>query len=120
MQNQDFRIQYDSLHRLFLLPRPNSSQTIVAISLDPPIRKGNTYYPFIICQFSNDEERTLELDISDEALKAKNDAVSPYTMRLCSPLASFWQYFDVASSSHSALHPNLTLLHLCSAPHSTP
>ena len=78
-QNQDFRIQYDSLHRLFLLPRPNSSQTIVAISLDPPIRKGNTYYPFIICQFSNDEERTLELDISDEALKAKNDAVSPYT-----------------------------------------
>ncbi|KAK9839370.1 hypothetical protein WJX84_002428 [Apatococcus fuscideae] len=75
-QNQDFRIQYDSLHRLFLLPRPNSSQTIVAISVDPPIRKGNTYYPFIICQFSNDEERTLELDISDEALKAKNDASS--------------------------------------------
>ena len=76
LQNQDYRIQYDSLHRLFLLPRPNSSQTIVAISLDPPIRKGNTYYPFIICQFSNDEERLLELDISDEALAAKNAEVS--------------------------------------------
>ncbi|GAB4821853.1 hypothetical protein N2152v2_008899 [Parachlorella kessleri] len=102
-QAQDYRIQYDSIVRIFLLPKVNAPQTMVVISLDPPIRyvrtlavecgpgvaaaaasshnqqwwgrdwKGQTFYPHILCQFPSDEEASVTLDISDEALQAKND-----------------------------------------------
>eukprot|EP00884_Botryococcus_braunii_P021465 jgi/Botrbrau1/8001/Bobra.384_2s0027.1 len=71
-QAQDYRVQYDSIVRLFVLPKSNASQTLVVVSLDPPIRKGQTYYPHILLQFQNDEMRTLELDIPDDAFAAKN------------------------------------------------
>jgi hypothetical protein len=76
LQAQDYRIQYDSIVRLFVLPKNNTPHTLVVISLDPPIRKGQTYYPHILVQFPSDEERSIELDISDEALAAKNEKVS--------------------------------------------
>lgn len=76
MQAQDYRIQYDSIVRLFVLPKSNVPQTLVVISLDPPIRKGQTYYPHILCQFNNDDELNIELDITDEQLEAKNEKVS--------------------------------------------
>ncbi len=49
-QAQDYRVQYDSIVRVFLLPKANVPQTLVVISLDPPIRKGATYYNHILCQ----------------------------------------------------------------------
>lgn len=74
-QAQDYRIQYDSIVRLFVLPKSNVPQTLVVISLDPPIRKGQTYYPHILCQFNNDDELNIELDITEEQLQAKNEKV---------------------------------------------
>ena len=76
LQAQDYRIQYDSIVRLFVLPKTNTPQTLVVVSLDPPIRKGQTYYPHILCQFSNDEELSVELDLTEEQLAAKNERVS--------------------------------------------
>ena len=76
MQAQDYRIQYDSIVRLFVLPKSNVPQTLVVISLDPPIRKGQTYYPHILCQFNNDDELNIELDITEEQLEAKNEKVN--------------------------------------------
>ena len=75
VQAQDYRIQYDSIVRLFVLPKSNVPQSLVVISLDPPIRKGQTYYPHILCQFNNDEELNVELDITEEQLEAKNEKV---------------------------------------------
>lgn len=72
-QTQDYRIQYDSMVRIFVLPKTNTPQTLVVVSLDPPIRKGQTYYPHVMCLFPNDEELSIELDISDDALEAKNN-----------------------------------------------
>ena len=74
-QAQDYRIQYDSIVRLFVLPKSNTPHTLVVVSLDPPIRKGQTYYPHILVQFPSDEERRVELELSDEALAAKNEKV---------------------------------------------
>ncbi len=89
LQAQDYRIQYDSIVRLFILPKSNTPHTLVVISLDPPIRKGQTYYPHILVQFPSDEERSIELDISDEALAAKNEKVgasSGSALRCCDAL----------------------------------
>lgn len=74
-QAQDFRVAYDTILRIFVLPKANVPQTLVAISLDPPIRKGQTFYPHILCQFPTDEQASVELDISDELLAAKNEKI---------------------------------------------
>lgn len=71
-QAQDFRVQYDSIQRIFVLPKSNTPQTLVAVCLDPPIRKGQTFYNTMLCQFHNDEEITVEVDLSEEQLAAKN------------------------------------------------
>ncbi len=67
---------YDAIVRIFVLPKSNTPHTLIVISLDPPIRKGQTHYPHILIQFPSDEETTTELEISDEVFEAKNQAVS--------------------------------------------
>lgn len=49
-QTQDFKIRYTSIQRLFILPKANTPHTLVVVSLDPPIRKGQTYYTHVLCQ----------------------------------------------------------------------
>ncbi|KAL2935850.1 FACT complex subunit SSRP1 [Bienertia sinuspersici] len=49
-QANDFKIQYSSAVRLFCLPKSNQPHTFVVITLDPPIRKGQTLYPHIVMQ----------------------------------------------------------------------
>ncbi|KAK3260895.1 hypothetical protein CYMTET_30172 [Cymbomonas tetramitiformis] len=46
---QEFKIKHSSITRLFILPKPNP-QTVVALRLDPPIRQGQTFYPFVLLQ----------------------------------------------------------------------
>lgn len=40
LQSQDFKVRYASIQRIFILPKHNTPHTLVVISLDPPIRKG--------------------------------------------------------------------------------
>ena len=49
-QTQDFKIRYTPIQRLFILPKANTPHTLVVLSLDPPIRKGQTYYTHMLCQ----------------------------------------------------------------------
>lgn len=74
-QTQDFKIRYTAIQRIFILPKSNTPHTMVVISLDPPIRKGQTYYTHVLCQFPTDDEATVELDITPEQLAAKNEKV---------------------------------------------
>ncbi len=39
-QSQDFKVRCPSIQRIFILPKHNTPYTLVVISLDPPIRKG--------------------------------------------------------------------------------
>ena len=72
-QAHDFRVQYSSILRIFVLPKANSPQTVVAVALDPPLRRGQTTYMMVLCQFPTDEEITLELQVSEEQLTKLND-----------------------------------------------
>lgn len=80
-KHYSFVLFCSSIARIFILPRPNPPQTLVAISLDHPIRKGQTSYNHIICQFPSDQDISLGLDISDEALAAKNEKCGGYLLR---------------------------------------
>eukprot|EP00250_Pteridium_aquilinum_P013650 c21482_g1_i1 orf=159-1715(+) len=70
-QANDFKIQYTSVVRLFVLPKSNQPHTFVVITLDTPIRKGQTFYPHIILQFPADDTLELDLTISEELLASK-------------------------------------------------
>jgi structure-specific recognition protein 1 len=41
------------------------------MSLDPPIKQGQTRYHYLVLQFSMEDEITLELPFDDEEIKAK-------------------------------------------------
>ncbi|XP_073224112.1 FACT complex subunit SSRP1 isoform X2 [Cicer arietinum] len=70
-QANDFKIQYSSVVRLFLLPKSNQPHTFVIISLDPPIRKGQTLYPHIVMQFETDYVVESELAIHEDLYNSK-------------------------------------------------
>lgn len=68
---QDYLVRYSAVSRIFVLPKNPANQTAVVVSLDPPLRKGQTYYPHVLLQFPTEEEIELDLNISAEDLEAK-------------------------------------------------
>ncbi|CAN0890438.1 FACT complex subunit SSRP1 [Linum grandiflorum] len=70
-QANDFKIQYSSVVRLFLLPKSNQPHTFVIVTLDPPIRKGQTLYPHIVLQFNTDEVGEQTLAMNEDLLNTK-------------------------------------------------
>ncbi|KAK4547017.1 CST complex subunit ctc1 [Oleoguttula mirabilis] len=67
----DYKISYDSAKRFFILPKPDDMHQLLCIGLDPPLRQGQTRYPFIVMQFKRDEEVNIELNMTEEDLKNK-------------------------------------------------
>ncbi|KAJ3044471.1 FACT complex subunit [Rhizophlyctis rosea] len=70
-KSHDYKILYTSIQRLFLLPKPDELHHMLVIELDPPLRQGQTRYPFLVFQFSNDEEVEQDLNLEDDVLAEK-------------------------------------------------
>ncbi|PVH61852.1 hypothetical protein PAHAL_3G141500 [Panicum hallii] len=70
-QANDFKIQYSSILRLFILAKSQNPHTFVVIALDPPIRKGQTLYPHIVIQFVTEAMVERELALSEQVLAEK-------------------------------------------------
>ncbi|KAK3692598.1 hypothetical protein B0T22DRAFT_475499 [Podospora appendiculata] len=67
----DYKIQYEAIKKFMVLPKPDDLHCMLCIGLDPPLRQGQTRYPFLVMQFKADEEVTLDLNISEEELNGK-------------------------------------------------
>jgi structure-specific recognition protein 1 len=67
----DYKIQYDHIKKFLLLPKPDDMHTLITIGLDPPLRQGQTRYPFLVMQFKRDEEVSIELNMTEEDLQEK-------------------------------------------------
>ncbi|EDW77123.1 uncharacterized protein Dwil_GK22092 [Drosophila willistoni] len=67
----DYKIPMDSVLRLFMLPHKDSRQMFFVLSLDPPIKQGQTRYHYLVLLFAPDEETTIELPFSEAELKDK-------------------------------------------------
>ncbi|KAL0350926.1 UNVERIFIED_CONTAM: FACT complex subunit SSRP1 [Sesamum radiatum] len=77
-QANDFKIQYSSVVRVFWLPKYNQPHTFVVVTLDPPIRKGQTLYPHIVMQFETDAVIDTTLSMSEELYNTKyKDRLEP-------------------------------------------
>jgi structure-specific recognition protein 1 len=67
----DYKIQYEAIKKFMILPKPDDLHVMLCIGLDPPLRQGQTRYPFVIMQFKKDEEVTLDLNLTEDDLKNK-------------------------------------------------
>ncbi|XP_060783304.1 FACT complex subunit SSRP1a [Neoarius graeffei] len=67
----DYKIPYTTVLRLFLLPHKDQRQMFFVISLDPPIKQGQTRYHFLILLFSKDEDVNLTLSMSEEEVERR-------------------------------------------------
>ncbi|TLD38656.1 FACT complex subunit pob3 [Venturia nashicola] len=62
----DYKIQYDHIKKFMLLPKPDEQHMLITIGLDPPLRQGQTKYPFAVMQVKKEEDVTLDLNMSAE------------------------------------------------------
>lgn len=67
----DYKIQYEHLKKFMILPKPDELHYMICIGLDPPLRQGQTRYPFLVMQFKKDEEVTIDLNMTEEMMKDK-------------------------------------------------
>ena len=61
----DYKIQYQSIKKFFILPKNDEIHTLITMGLDPPLRQGQTRYPFIVMQLKNDEEVSIDLNMTE-------------------------------------------------------
>lgn len=62
----DYKIPLTTVLRLFRLPHKDGRQVFFVMSLDPPIKQGQTRYHFLILNFKREEETRIELNVPDE------------------------------------------------------
>lgn len=67
----DYKIQYRQIERIFSLPKPDDVHHLIVLQIDPPLRQGQTKYPFLVLQFLRDEETELELNLADSVYEEK-------------------------------------------------
>ena len=74
----DYKIQYETVKKYFLLPKTDEVHQLIVIGLEPPLRQGQTRYPFIVMQYKRDEDIQLDLNLTGEALDGKyKDKLQP-------------------------------------------
>lgn len=61
----DYKIQYDSIKKFMLLPKPDEIHTLICMGLEPPLRQGQTRYPFVVMQFKREEEVVIDLNMTE-------------------------------------------------------
>ncbi|KAL7789815.1 SSrecog domain-containing protein [Trichoderma ceciliae] len=75
----DYKIQYEAVKKFMVLPKPDEMHCLLVIGLDPPLRQGQTRYPFVVMQFKKDEEVTIDLNIEEAELQSKyKDKLEPH------------------------------------------
>jgi len=67
----DYKVPHTTLLRLFLLPHQDNRFMFFVIALDPPLRQGQTRYPFLILQFERDEEMSCTLNLTESEIEEK-------------------------------------------------
>lgn len=67
----DYKIQYQQVKKIFSLPKPDDIHHLMILQIDPPLRQGQTRYPFLTMQFDRSEELEVELDVDEAEFEEK-------------------------------------------------
>lgn len=60
----DYKITTKSINRLFLVPHRDGRHVYFVLSLNPPIRQGQTRYSYLVFEFIKDDERDFEIALT--------------------------------------------------------
>ncbi|CAG8938272.1 unnamed protein product [Penicillium salamii] len=75
----DYKIQYSAIKKFFLLPKNDDTHTLIVLGLDPPLRQGQTRYPFLVMQLKLDEEISLEMNMTEDIMQSQyKDKLQPH------------------------------------------
>lgn len=66
----EYKLQHRQIQRIVSLPKADDINHLVVLSIEPPLRQGQTTYPFLVLQFQKDEETEVQLDLEDEDFEA--------------------------------------------------
>lgn len=61
----DYKVLYESVKKFMVLPKPDDMHMLICIGLDPPLRQGQTRYPFLVMQFKTAEEIDWDLNMTE-------------------------------------------------------
>lgn len=93
--SHDYRISYTQATKAFLLPKPDGIHIVFVVSLASPIRQGNTTYNYLVFQFKNNTQKTVELNLpaNEEERKKilKNDISSPLNGEMYDVIAKLFR-----------------------------
>lgn len=61
----DYKIPFKSVTRMFLLPHKDGRHMFFVLHINPPIRQGQTRYPFLVLEFSKEEYIEVDLALTE-------------------------------------------------------
>ncbi|KAL3425215.1 structure-specific recognition protein [Phlyctema vagabunda] len=64
----DYKIQYSAIKKFMIFEKPDELHHMICIGLDPPLRQGQTRYPFLVMQFKKDDEAIVDMNMTEELL----------------------------------------------------
>jgi structure-specific recognition protein 1 len=67
-----YKIKYDDINSLFLLPKPDGGRSSFVISLEKPIRQGNQKYQHLVLE-THKVDHTLAINLSEEEIQSEYD-----------------------------------------------
>lgn len=62
----EYKLQHRQINKIFSLPKADDIHHLMVLSIDPPIRQGQTSYLFLVLQFQKDEETEVQLNVEDD------------------------------------------------------
>jgi len=72
-KTNDYKILYNHVSRIFQLPKTDQSHIYFVISLDPPIKQGQTKYLHLVLLFPKDETIEVPVNLSKENAEKYKD-----------------------------------------------
>ncbi|KAL3233541.1 FACT complex subunit POB3 [Nakaseomyces bracarensis] len=67
----EYKLQHSQIQRIVSLPKADDINHLVVLAMDPPLRQGQTSYPFLVLQFQKDEETEVQLNLSEQEYEEK-------------------------------------------------
>lgn len=62
----EYKLQHKQIQRIVSLPKADDLHHLIVLAIEPPLRQGQTTYPFLVLQFQKDEETEVQLNMDEE------------------------------------------------------
>ena len=111
-----YKIKYEDIQSLFLLPKPDGGRMAFVISLEKPIRQGTQKYQHLIIE-THKVESTVTVNLTEEEIAEKYEG--QLTKEMTAPLSTlFAKIFKILSQTTVSI-PSLLSLPLINTHHPT-